>query len=144
MEESEWRLRALSPLDGTLREAVGALRRRFLGGRPDPRTFRASRWRGSSAWRALPGIGELAPLTGRERAASRRLGGQVRRRRSQLRKADRGHYQPRRESGRVLPEAAARSRSWGWPPARAEFAHFAATSEDINNLAYARMVRRGL
>ncbi len=32
----------------------------------------------------------------------------------------------------------------GWPPARAEFAHFAVTSEDINNLAYARMVRAGL
>jgi adenylosuccinate lyase len=32
----------------------------------------------------------------------------------------------------------------GWAPGRAEFVHFAATSEDINNLAYARMVRRGL
>jgi len=32
----------------------------------------------------------------------------------------------------------------GWPAERAEFAHFAATSEDVNNLAYARMVRAAL
>ncbi|MGC8627516.1 MAG: adenylosuccinate lyase [Acidimicrobiales bacterium] len=32
----------------------------------------------------------------------------------------------------------------GWSPARAEFVHFAATSEDVNNLAYARMVKAGL
>jgi adenylosuccinate lyase len=32
----------------------------------------------------------------------------------------------------------------GWSAERAEFVHFGATSEDINNLAYARMVRRAL
>jgi adenylosuccinate lyase len=32
----------------------------------------------------------------------------------------------------------------GWPPARTELVHFAATSEDVNNLAYARMVRSAL
>jgi adenylosuccinate lyase len=32
----------------------------------------------------------------------------------------------------------------GWPAARAEFVHFGATSEDVNNLAYARMVRAAL
>jgi adenylosuccinate lyase len=32
----------------------------------------------------------------------------------------------------------------GWSAARVEFVHFAATSEDINNLAYARMVRAAL
>lgn len=32
----------------------------------------------------------------------------------------------------------------GWSSARAEFVHFAATSEDVNNLAYARMVKAGL
>ena len=32
----------------------------------------------------------------------------------------------------------------GWSEARAEFVHFGATSEDINNLAYARMVREAL
>jgi adenylosuccinate lyase len=32
----------------------------------------------------------------------------------------------------------------GWMPERAEFAHFAVTSEDVNNLAYGTMVRRAL
>jgi adenylosuccinate lyase len=32
----------------------------------------------------------------------------------------------------------------GWSPERSEFAHFGATSEDVNNLAYARMVTRAL
>ena len=32
----------------------------------------------------------------------------------------------------------------GWSAARAEFAHFGATSEDVNNLAYAKMARSGL
>ena len=32
----------------------------------------------------------------------------------------------------------------GWSAGRAEFAHFGATSEDVNNLAYARMVSRAL
>ena len=32
----------------------------------------------------------------------------------------------------------------GWPPERTELVHFAATSEDVNNLAYARMVRAAL
>lgn len=32
----------------------------------------------------------------------------------------------------------------GWSEARAEFVHFGATSEDVNNLAYARMVRSAL
>ncbi len=32
----------------------------------------------------------------------------------------------------------------GWPAGRAELAHFGATSEDINNLAYARTVRKAL
>ena len=32
----------------------------------------------------------------------------------------------------------------GWSEARAEFAHFGATSEDVNNLAYARMTRTAL
>jgi adenylosuccinate lyase len=32
----------------------------------------------------------------------------------------------------------------GWSPARAEFVHFGATSEDVNNLAYARMVGAAL
>jgi adenylosuccinate lyase len=32
----------------------------------------------------------------------------------------------------------------GWPEPKAEFVHFAATSEDVNNLAYARMVKRAL
>jgi adenylosuccinate lyase len=32
----------------------------------------------------------------------------------------------------------------GWPAERAEFVHFGATSEDVNNLAYARMVRRAV
>jgi adenylosuccinate lyase len=32
----------------------------------------------------------------------------------------------------------------GWPAGRTEFAHFGATSEDVNNLAYARMVQAAL
>lgn len=32
----------------------------------------------------------------------------------------------------------------GWPPERREFVHFAATSEDVNNLAYGLMLKEGV
>jgi adenylosuccinate lyase len=54
---------------------------------------------------------------------------------------DRGDDQPRREGGRILAARALRGQRGGG--GGAELIHFACTSEDINNLAHARMLKGG-
>ena len=79
MNESEWRLHALSPLDGRYGGQIDGLRGRFLGGALIRQRFAVEvAWFGQLA--ALPGISELAPLAiGSERPW--RIGWRLRRRR---------------------------------------------------------------
>jgi adenylosuccinate lyase len=92
---------------------------------------------------ACPGIAELGPLTGTERATldgwAQAFGAadaaavkQIEARTNHDVKAVEYYLKRRLTEG------------LGWPAARAEFAHFGVTSEDVNNLAYARMVRSAL
>jgi adenylosuccinate lyase len=92
---------------------------------------------------ACPGIAELGPLTGTERAT---LDGWA----QAFGAADAGavkQIEARTNHDVKAVEYYLKRRlteGLGWPAARAEFAHFGVTSEDVNNLAYARMVRSAL
>jgi adenylosuccinate lyase len=141
MEESEWRLGALSPLDGRYGRQM----------QPYAATFSESalireRFGVEVAWlehlAGLPQITELGSLTPREKVALEHwvatFGGVEAESVKQIEAATNHdvkaveYYLKRR----LVHEL-------GWPVEKAEFVHFAATSEDVNNLAYARMLRRG-
>jgi adenylosuccinate lyase len=139
---TEWRLRALSPLDGR----YGRQMERYAAAFSEAALIR-QRVVVELAWlrylAALPGVVELGPLTAGELEALDRW------------VADFGT-----EDAMAVKQAEARTNhdvkaveyylkqrvvdELGWSVARAEFVHFGATSEDINNLAYARMVREAL
>jgi adenylosuccinate lyase len=141
MEESEWRMQALSPLDGRYGRQLKPYAAAFSEG-----ALIRERFAIEVGWlkflAARPEITELVPLTSREQAALddwvAKFGapdGEV------IKKieATTNHDVKAVEyylKQRLVAEL-------GWSSARAEFVHFAATSEDINNLAYARMVRQG-
>jgi adenylosuccinate lyase len=138
----EWRLRALSPLDGRYGRQMEPYAAAFSEG-----ALIRERFAVEVAWlehlSAWPGITELGPLSQSER---RTLDGwaqafgagpaaavkEIEARTNHDVKAVE-YYLKRRLTADL-----------GWPAARAEFAHFGATSEDVNNLAYARMVRAAL
>ncbi len=136
---AEWRLRALSPLDGRYGRQMEPYAAAF-----SEQALTRERFAVEVAWLVhlsdWPGIAELGPIAGTERAT---LEGWA---------AGFGA-----EDAAAVKEIEARTNhdvkaveyylkrrltaDLGWPAGRAEFAHFGATSEDVNNLAYARMVR---
>jgi adenylosuccinate lyase len=142
MEESEWRLRALSPLDGRYGKYMEAYAAVFSEAALIRQRFAVEvAWLGQLA--AQPQLTELAPLSDRE---TRALADWV---------AGFGHLEAEcvKQIEAVTNhdvkavEYYLKSRlvsELGWAPERAEFVHFAATSEDVNNLAYGRMVREAL
>jgi adenylosuccinate lyase len=136
---AEWRLRALSPLDGRYGRQMEPYAAVF-----SEEALIRERFAVEVAWLVhlsdCAGIVELGPLSAGERAT---LDGWA------------GAFGPK--DAAAVKETEARTNhdvkaveyylkrrltaDLGWPAARAEFAHFGATSEDVNNLAYARMVR---
>ncbi|HTT92482.1 MAG TPA: adenylosuccinate lyase [Acidimicrobiales bacterium] len=140
MEQDERRLRALSPLDGRYAKQMERYAAAFSEG-----ALIRERFAVEVAWleylAALPALSELAPLTGREHAALEDWVATFGAREAESVKGieDVTNHDVKAVEyflkQRLVKEL-------GWPAERAEFAHFAVTSEDVNNLAYARMVRR--
>jgi adenylosuccinate lyase len=142
LDEDEWRLRALSPLDGRYGKQMTPYASAFSEG-----ALIRERFAVEVSWlewlAAQPGLRELGRLSERERTALdswvETFGAADAAAVKQI-EAVTNHdvkaveYYLKR---RLATEC-------GWPPGRVEFVHFGATSEDVNNLAYARMVRRGL
>lgn len=139
---SQWRLRALSPLDGRYGRQTEPYAAAFSEG-----ALIRERFAVEVAWlehlAALHELTELGPLDGRELAA--------------LRSWVTGFGEGEAEAVKRIEaitnhdvkavEYYLKQRlveDLGWPAERTEFVHFAATSEDVNNLAYARMVRAAL
>ena len=142
MEQSEWRLGALSPLDGRYGTQMKPYAAAFSEG-----ALIRERFAVEVAWlkqlAALPELTELLPLTDGELAALDgwvAAFGSVEAESVKRIEAVTNHDVKAVEyylKNRLVHEL-------GWTAERAEFVHFAATSEDVNNLAYARMVRRSL
>jgi adenylosuccinate lyase len=139
---AEWRLRALSPLDGRYGQQMEPYAAVF-----SEAALIRERFAVEVAWlvhlAGWPGIAELGPLSEAELATLQRWAAtfgeadaaavkQIEARTNHDVKAVE-YYLKRRLAAEL-----------GWPAARAEFAHFGATSEDVNNLAYARMIRAAL
>ncbi len=139
---SEWRLGALSPLDGRYGAQMEPYAATFSEG-----ALIRERFAVEVAWlehlAALPELTELEPLSDHEREA--------------LASWVEGFGQAEAASVKAIEAITNHdvkaveyylkrrlTEDLGWPAERAEFAHFAATSEDVNNLAYARMVRSAL
>jgi adenylosuccinate lyase len=142
METTEWRLHALSPLDGRYGKQMEPYAAAF-----SEAALIRERFGVEVAWLEYlathPEVGELAPLTDQERQVLDQwvaTFGTAEARSVKQIEAVTNHdvkaveYYVKR---RLVEEL-------GWMPERAEFAHFAVTSEDVNNLAYAAMVRRAL
>ena len=138
----KWRLRALSPLDGRYGRQMEPYAAAFC-----EETLIRERFAVEVAWlvhlSACPGVAELGPVSGAERwvldgwaqdfgADDAAVVKEIEARTNHDVKAVE-YYLKRRLTAEL-----------GWPAARAEFAHFGATSEDVNNLAYARMVQAAL
>ncbi len=140
--EERWRLGALSPLDGRYGRQCAPYAAAFSEGALIAQRFAVEvEWLAHLA--AMPGVGELSPLTPAEQevlarwvrefgpedaAAVKRI---EKRTNHDVKAVE---YLLKQRLGGEL----------GWSAERTEFAHFGATSEDINNLAYARMVREAL
>ncbi len=142
MDENEWRLRALSPLDGRYGKQMEPYAAVFSEGALIRERFAVEvAW---LEWLAdLPGLPELGPLSDGERTVLEGLvegfGGTeacVVKQIEAITKHDVKAVEYYLKK-RLVTDC-------GWPPGLVEFVHFGATSEDVNNLAYARMVRRGL
>ena len=139
---AEWRLGALSPLDGRYGRQMEPYAAVF-----SEASLIKERFAVEVAWlehlAVTPEVAELGPLSADERATLERwaatLGpaeaGEVKKLEAVTNHDVKAveYYLKRR----LVAEL-------GWPDTRAEFVHFAATSEDVNNLAYARMVRAAL
>ncbi len=140
--EELWRLGALSPLDGRYGAQSAPYARVF-----SEAALIRERFAIEVEWLAylgdLDGVAELGPFNAHERAvtaawvagfgpAEAAAVKQLERRTNHDVKAVEYYLRQRLQA------------ELGWPEGRAEFAHFAATSEDVNNLAYARMVRSAL
>ena len=138
----EWRLRALSPLDGRYGRQMEHYAELFSEAALVRQRFSVEvEWLEFLA--SLPQLAELEPLTEEESRALRAWVahfGVTQAMEVKKAEATTNHDVKAVEyylKQRVVGEL-------GWSPARAEFVHFGATSEDVNNLAYARMVRAGL
>jgi adenylosuccinate lyase len=139
---AQWRLRALTPLDGRYGRQMEPYAAFFSEASLIKERFAVEvAWLGHLA--AMPEVAELGPLSATERAALGRWAEEL-----GLAEAD----QVKKLEGVTNHDVKAVEyylkrrlvEELGWPEARAEFVHFAATSEDINNLAYARIVRAAL
>ena len=138
----EWRLRALSPLDGR----YGGQMEAYAGAFCEAALIK-ERVAVEVAWLVhLAGLGEVAelgPLSPGDKAAleSWATGLSLAEAQEVKRLEARTNHDVKAVEyylkRRLVEEL-------GWSEARVEFVHFAATSEDINNLAYARMVRSAL
>jgi adenylosuccinate lyase len=137
-----WRLGALSPLDGR----YGALMAPYAAVMSEEALIR-ERFAVEVAWLAhlgaKPELSELGALSGREAGVLEAWVAQF---------GTDDALEVKRIEARTNHDVKAVEyhlkerlcRDLGWPAGRAEFVHFGATSEDVNNLAYARMVRRAL
>ena len=131
-------LSALSPVDGRYRKAADPLRAVL-----SESGLIRERMRIEAAWllalaESVPQL--LAQPLPRIRAtAGRRPGARARRRRAGGGQGHREPHQPRREGRGIFRARQARRRRRH--ARRLELVHFGCTSEDINNLAYARMLR---
>lgn len=139
---AQWRLRSLSPLDGRYGEQLVPYAERFCEA-----ALIKARFGVEVAWLAhlssLPELVGFGPLSPADRAALGRW-------------ADEFDFADAAEVKRLeavtnhdvkAVEYYLKQRlvgELGWTAERAELAHFGATSEDINNIAYARMVRSAL
>jgi len=138
----EWRLRALSPLDGRYGRQMEHYAARF-----SEQALIRQRFGIEVEWleylAAVPGVTELGPLRPEESRALRSWAanfgpsGAL-----AVKKAEAATNHDVKAVEYYLKQRLVSE--LGWSPARAEFVHFGATSEDINNLAYARMVRSAL
>ncbi len=142
MEQREWRLRALSPLDGRYARQMEPFAAVF-----SEAALIRERFVVEVAWlrqlAALPEVDELGPLSESEQSVLDQwvsTFGACDALSVKEIEAVTNHDVKAVEyylKSRLVEEL-------GWAPERAEFAHFAVTSEDVNNLAYASMVRRAL
>lgn len=139
---AQWRLRALSPLDGRYGAQTAAYAARFSEGALVRERFAVEvEWLAHLA--ALPQVAELGPVSAEDQASMRRWVEEF----SDAEALAVKEIEARLNHDVKAVEYYLKQKlvgELGWSEARAEFAHFGATSEDINNLAYARMVRRGL
>ena len=133
-------LAALSPLDGRYARTVDPLRVYF-----SEQALIRYRVRIELEWlqalAAERAIRELKPFSARRRPRSRELVKDFSERDAEHDQEHRGRDQPRRQGDRVLAARASSATTRRLQRAL-EFIHFACTSEDINNLAYALMLRR--
>ncbi len=134
-------LTALSPLDGRYASQAGPLRRYF-----SEHALIRYRVRVELAWLAAlaaePAIGELKPFSGRTSAALEALlGGFSERDSARIKAIEARTNHDVKAIEYWLREKLGGSSSAGREALGAlEFIHFAATSEDVNNLAYALML----
>ncbi|MGD0808489.1 MAG: adenylosuccinate lyase [Acidimicrobiales bacterium] len=138
----EWRLRSLSPLDGRYGAQMGPYAASFSEG-----TLIRERFAVEVAWlehlAALPDLTELQPLSARDHDALTQWVAEF----GQAEAASVKSIEAVTNHDVKAVEYYLKRRlvqDLGWPAARTEFVHFAATSEDVNNLAYARMIRSAL
>ena len=139
---AEWRLGALSPLDGRYGDRLAPYASIF-----SEAGLIKQRLAVEVAWleflSRLPGVVELGPLSAGDSAALKRWAedmGSAEAAEVKRLEAWTNHDVKAVEyylKHRLVSEL-------GWSEARAEFVHFGATSEDVNNLAYARMARSAL
>jgi len=139
---SQWRLRALSPLDGRYGREMEPYAKAF-----SEASLIRQRFAVEVAWlkqlASLPGVAELGALSAAELQALDTWVDEL---------GDRQAMEVKQIEARTNHDVKAVEyylkrrliEELGWPAGRAELVHFAATSEDINNLAYARMVREAL
>lgn len=131
-------LLALSPLDGRYAGKVESLRPVFSEfGLMQRRVLVEVRWLAALA--AEPGIGEIAPLSEADRARLETIASEFSPQDGERVKAiERETNHDVKAIEYFIKESIADHASLG---AAKEFVHFACTSEDINNLAYALMLR---
>jgi adenylosuccinate lyase len=131
-------LLAVSALDGRYRSKVDALAPLLSEyGLMRYRVLVECRWFAHLA--AAPSITELPALTEPQRRALEAVADGFDLDAAERIKAARAHHQPRRQGRGVLRQGTAREIDG--LAAHVEFVHFACTSEDINNLSYALMLR---
>ncbi|HYA44013.1 MAG TPA: adenylosuccinate lyase [Acidimicrobiales bacterium] len=137
----EWRLRALSPLDGR----YGALVEPYAAFFSEGALIR-QRFAVEVAWlehlAALPDVAELELSAEDEVALNAWVGGFSQRDALAVKGIERRTNHDVKAIEYFLKSRL--TRELGWSPARVEFVHFGATSEDVTNLAYAQMVRGAL
>ena len=139
---AEWRLRALSPLDGRYGRQMEPYAAVF-----SEAALIRERFAVEVAWlvhlSGWPGMAELGPLSEADHTTLRHWAASF----AEADAAAVKQIEARTNHDVKAVEYYLKRRltaDLGWPAARAEFAHFGATSEDVNNLAYARMIRAGL